>query len=92
MEPSGSAIIGALIVNEGEVVRPSQLIASVRQTTGVGEERDVNGRRLTEPRADRARSYPGWSAHRQHVYGILQSHPLVWPAPPDASTTSGPEL
>ncbi len=32
MEPCGSAIIGALIVNEGEVVRPSQLIASVRRT------------------------------------------------------------
>jgi hypothetical protein len=29
------------IVNQGKVVRPSQLIASVRLTTGDGEERDV---------------------------------------------------
>ncbi len=32
LEASGSALIGALIVIEGEVVRPSQLIASVRRT------------------------------------------------------------
>jgi hypothetical protein len=30
--PCGSALIGALIVNEGKVVRASQLIASVGQT------------------------------------------------------------
>jgi hypothetical protein len=31
LDASGSIIIGAVIVNEGKVVRPSQLIASVRQ-------------------------------------------------------------
>ncbi len=93
LEAGGSIIVGnKVIVNHGEVVRPSQLIASVRQTTGVGEERDVNGRRRTEPMDDRARRYPGRLAHHQHVHGALQSHPLVWPAPPDAGTTSGPEL
>ena len=30
--PSGSIFVGNVIVNEGEVVRPSQLIASVRRT------------------------------------------------------------
>ena len=32
LEPSGSIIVGPAIVNQGEVVRPSQLIASVGQT------------------------------------------------------------
>jgi hypothetical protein len=32
LEAYGSIIIGRVIVNQGEVVRPSQLIASVRQT------------------------------------------------------------
>jgi hypothetical protein len=32
LEPSGSIIVGEIIVNEGKFVRPSQLIASVRQT------------------------------------------------------------
>jgi hypothetical protein len=31
LEPCGSIIIGQVIVNQGEVVRPSQLIASVRR-------------------------------------------------------------
>ncbi len=35
MEPSGSIIVGNKVtVNQGDVVRPSQLIASVRQTIG----------------------------------------------------------
>jgi hypothetical protein len=40
-----------------EHIGRSQLISSVRQTTGDGEERDVytNGCRLTEPMADRVR-------------------------------------
>jgi hypothetical protein len=32
LEPCGSTIIGALIVNQDKVVRPPQLIASVRRT------------------------------------------------------------
>jgi hypothetical protein len=32
VEAGGSIIVGTVIVNEGKVVRPSQLIASVRQT------------------------------------------------------------
>jgi hypothetical protein len=32
LEPSGSIMVGSVIVNQGEIVRPSQLIASVRQT------------------------------------------------------------
>jgi hypothetical protein len=32
LEPYGSIMVGTVIVNEGEVVRPSQLIASVRRT------------------------------------------------------------
>ena len=35
LEQGGSIILGKVIVNEGKVVRPSQLIASVR-ATGVG--------------------------------------------------------
>jgi hypothetical protein len=35
LDACGSIIVGSkVIVNEGEVVRPSQLIASVRQTLG----------------------------------------------------------
>jgi hypothetical protein len=34
LEASGSTIVGKVIVNQGEVVRPSQLIASVRPTWG----------------------------------------------------------
>jgi hypothetical protein len=34
LEAGGRALIGALIVNEGEVVRASQLIASVRPAEG----------------------------------------------------------
>ncbi len=34
MEPGGRAMVGTVIVNQGEVVRPSQLIASVRRTVG----------------------------------------------------------
>jgi hypothetical protein len=33
LEPCGGAFIGSLIVNEGEVVRASQLIASVGPTS-----------------------------------------------------------
>jgi hypothetical protein len=32
LEPCGSISVGTLIVNQGKVVRPSQLIASVRLT------------------------------------------------------------
>jgi hypothetical protein len=32
LEASGRMVLGTVIVNEGEVVRPSQLIASVRRT------------------------------------------------------------
>ncbi len=32
LEAYGGALIGSLIVDEGRVVRPSQLIASVRRT------------------------------------------------------------
>jgi hypothetical protein len=38
LEARGSILVGQFIVNEGEVVRPSQLIASVRRTIGSGEE------------------------------------------------------
>ncbi len=31
LEPCGSIVVGTIIVNEGKVVRPSQLIASVRR-------------------------------------------------------------
>jgi hypothetical protein len=31
LEASGSIVVGAVIVNEGKVVHPSQLIASVRR-------------------------------------------------------------
>ncbi len=31
LEPGGSIIVGKVIVNQGKVVRPSQLIASVRR-------------------------------------------------------------
>ena len=48
LEPCGSAIIGALIVTEGEVVRPSQLIASVIRTH-TGESKGSN-RPYTERR------------------------------------------
>ncbi len=34
LEASGAIIVGALIVDQGKVVRPSQLIASVRPTFG----------------------------------------------------------
>jgi hypothetical protein len=33
LEPSGSIIVGTVIVSQGKVVRPSQLIASVRPTS-----------------------------------------------------------
>jgi hypothetical protein len=32
LEPCGRALVGALIMNQGKVVRASQLIASVRPT------------------------------------------------------------
>jgi hypothetical protein len=32
LDPCGSIIVGPAIMNEGKVVRPSQLIASVRRT------------------------------------------------------------
>jgi hypothetical protein len=32
LDATGSTMVGQLIVNEGKVVRPSQLIASVRRT------------------------------------------------------------
>ena len=32
LEAYGSTMVGSVIVNHGEVVRPSQLIASVRRT------------------------------------------------------------
>ena len=35
---SGSAMFGSVIVNQGEVVRPSQLIASVLRTPGGSRE------------------------------------------------------
>jgi hypothetical protein len=34
LEPYGNTLVGLVIVNQGKVVRPSQLIASVRQTCG----------------------------------------------------------
>jgi hypothetical protein len=34
LEPSGSIIVGQVIVSETKVVRPSQLIASVGRTVG----------------------------------------------------------
>ncbi len=34
LDPYRSTSVGEVIVNEGKVVRPSQLIASVRRTTG----------------------------------------------------------
>jgi len=53
-------MVGAVIVDEGKVVRPSQLIASVRQTTEDGRRRDEYDQRmrLTEPMADRVRRQP----------------------------------
>jgi hypothetical protein len=33
LEPCGRTVVGTVIVNEGEIVRPSQLIASVRPTS-----------------------------------------------------------
>jgi hypothetical protein len=36
LETSGSILVGKVIVNEGKVVRPSQLIASVGPTWGGG--------------------------------------------------------
>jgi hypothetical protein len=33
LEPCGKAIVGSVIVLEGKVVHPSQLIASVRRTS-----------------------------------------------------------
>jgi hypothetical protein len=38
LEPCGSIVVGTVIVNEGKVVRPSQLIASVRQLLAGGKE------------------------------------------------------
>ncbi len=35
LEACGSTMVGLVIVNHGRVVRPSQLIASVRRTCGV---------------------------------------------------------
>jgi hypothetical protein len=47
LEACGSIIVGnKVIVNQSAVVRPSQLIASVRQTIGDGEERDVHTERM----------------------------------------------
>ncbi len=39
LKPSGSTMVGTVIVDQGEVVRPSQLIASVGPTIGVCEAR-----------------------------------------------------
>jgi hypothetical protein len=39
LDVGGSALVGELIVNRGAVVRPSQLIASVRQTIEEGRKR-----------------------------------------------------
>jgi hypothetical protein len=39
LEAVGSTIVGTVIVNRGKVVRPSQLIASVRQTIEEGRKR-----------------------------------------------------
>jgi hypothetical protein len=36
LEPCGNIMVGKVIVNEGKVVRPSQLIASVRPTCAEG--------------------------------------------------------
>ncbi len=41
LEPYGSISVGRVIVSQGEVVRPSQLIASVRQTIEDREEGDI---------------------------------------------------
>ena len=41
LEPSGTIMVGPVIVNQGKVVRPSQLIASVRQTLGVDRDRNA---------------------------------------------------
>jgi hypothetical protein len=55
LEPSGSIIVGKVIVTEGKVVRPSQLIASVRQTRGRTLQPDPRWRTgLT--------GYGGWAA------------------------------
>ncbi len=43
LEPCGSIIVGKIIVNQGKVVRPSQLIASVRRTAEAECEREVCG-------------------------------------------------
>jgi hypothetical protein len=43
LEPCGSIVVGTVIVNEGRVVRPSQLIASVRQTKGDSDDRASRG-------------------------------------------------
>ena len=36
LEAGGSIVVGTVIVNQGKVVRPSQLIASVRRKRGGG--------------------------------------------------------
>jgi hypothetical protein len=57
LEASGSTMVGTVIVNQGGVVRPSQLIASVRQTTEDGRRRDEYDQRMPAdgPVADRVR-------------------------------------
>jgi hypothetical protein len=43
LEASGRIVVGTVIVDEGKVVRPSQLIASVRRTEE-GEAEDASAR------------------------------------------------
>jgi hypothetical protein len=46
LEAYESMMVGTVIVDEGEVVRPSQLIASVRQTIEDGRRRDEYDQRM----------------------------------------------
>jgi hypothetical protein len=53
LEASGSIIVGENIVNEGRVVRPSQLIASVRRTRRITSIGRINsGVRTMKPNLD----------------------------------------
>ena len=68
MEASSSA---SAIVDGGEVVRPSQLITSVRQTTWNREERDAqaNGGRPIEQLLTASAAIPFGTAQGSYVVG-----------------------
>jgi ankyrin repeat protein len=55
LEPGGSIVVGTVIVKQGKVVRPSQLIASVGQTKGVTRVRDELVRAVAEGSTRRVR-------------------------------------